>query len=339
MLAIKNRTPFAAAIVPGLDKDDFDTATVVVKGTFVLGAGARTLAVAEEQDPITYGDEHFGDPASSSVKRESDTCPTKRGTDVVLTGHAYAPRGKAKTVDVLLAAGPVRKAVRVFGDRRWFRSVGSYEASSPLAFDRVPLVYERAFGGTDTEAPDPAHHGIERRNPVGAGFSAGPEGRPIDGLLLPNLEEPTTLIQSPQDRPDPAGFGFTGRGWLPRVSYAGTYDEAWKSKRFPFLPADFDDRYFHGAHPDLISPTPFKGGEQVLVQNASNLGELRFTVPTVTLTITTLIKGIPAEHVPRLDTLHIEPDERRVVLSWRTTFRCPRAFLYIDEILIREARA
>jgi hypothetical protein len=41
MLAIKNQTPFTSAIVPGLDKEDFDTATVVVKGTFALGGADR----------------------------------------------------------------------------------------------------------------------------------------------------------------------------------------------------------------------------------------------------------------------------------------------------------
>ena len=336
MLAIKNHTPFTSAIVPGLDKEGFDTATVVVKGTFALG-GAR-LSIAAEQAPISYGDEHFGDPAFSSVKRESDTCPAKRGTDVVLTGHAYAPHRGVESVDVALAAGPVRKVVRVFGDRAWFRSLGSYSMSDPLPFDRVPLIYERAFGGTDTEGANPANHGVERRNPVGAGFSTGPNGKPIEGLVLPNLEDPAALIESPEDRPEPAGFGFTGRGWSPRASYAGTYDEAWKAARFPFLPDDFDERYFQGAHPDLICAAPLRGGEQVLVQNASDLGELRFALPTVALSITARIKGVAAEHVPRLDTVQIEPDERRVVLSWRTTFRCPRTFVYIDDIVIRETR-
>lgn len=335
MLAIRNRTPFVAAIVPGLDKDGFDTATVVVKGTFALGTGARKIPVADEQAPIAYGDDHFGDPGSSSVEREADTCPAKRGADVLLTGHAYAPRRRAESVDVSLAVGPVRKVVRVFGDRRWFRAVGAYGISPPLAFDRMPLVYERAFGGADTSDTDPAHHALERRNPVGTGISTGRSAKQIDGLVLPNLEDPDHLIRSPEDKPPPTGFGCIGRGWLPRASFAGTYDDRWKAERFPFLPADFDERYFQAAHPDLICQAPLAGGEQAFVQNASDLGDLRFSVPVSTLVATVTIKGAKADHSPRLDTLHIEPDRRRVVLTWRATFRCPRTFLYIDDVLIR----
>ncbi|AUX43425.1 hypothetical protein SOCE26_048730 [Sorangium cellulosum] len=337
MLALKNRTPFAAAIVPGLDREDYDTATVLVKGTFSLRSGARRLPIADEQAPITRGDEHHGDPATSSIRRESDTCPAKPGADIVLTGHAYAPPRKAESVDVALSVGRLRKVVRVFGDRRWFRAAGRFGISRPLPFDRMPLVYERAFGGADTSDPDPTNHVVERRNPVGTGLSTGQDEEQVERVLLPNLEDPAQLIESPGDRPPPAGFGVIGRAWLPRALHAGTYDDAWRAERFPFLPADFDERYHQAAHPDLIAPAPLAGGEPVVVQNASELGELRFSVPDVRLTITTRIKGVKRDHVPRLDTLHIEPDERRVVACFRITFRCPRSFLYLEEVLIREA--
>ena len=78
MLEIKNRTPFAAAIVPGLDKEGRDTVTVVVKGTFDLG-GRTSLAVSEKQVPIVHAETFHGEPGVSSIRYEADACPAKKG--------------------------------------------------------------------------------------------------------------------------------------------------------------------------------------------------------------------------------------------------------------------
>ena len=45
-------------------------------------------------------------------------------------------------------------------------------------------------------------------------------------------------------------FGPMGRGWPGRIEYGGTYDQNWIDNIFPFLPPDFDDRYFQMAPPD-----------------------------------------------------------------------------------------
>ena len=46
------------------------------------------------------------------------------------------------------------------------------------------------------------------------------------------------------------------------------------------------------------------------------------------------IRRVAASYPAVLDTVVIEPDERRVVLTWRATVSCPRAFLYIDWVSI-----
>jgi hypothetical protein len=334
MLDLRNRTPYPAAIVPGLDREGADLITVVVKGTFAIPRGASAVATAAaEQAPLTRADVFHGEPGASSVKYEADGCPEKRGTDVLLVGHAHAPRG-ATSIDVSLAAGPLRKVVRVFGERAWFRAVGGWEISRPIAFTRVPLVYERAFGGADLS--DPRAPAGEPRNPLGTGFSTGRSEAQIDGLRLPNLEDPAHLVAAPTDRPAPAGFGAIGRSFAPRVGFAGTYDDRWRAERCPFLPADFDPRYFNCAHPDLVSPRPFKGGEPVQVRGASPEGDLSFRLPTAALSIAISIKGVVSRHVPTLDTVLIEPDERRVVLSWRVTVPARRSLLHVDYVRVRE---
>jgi hypothetical protein len=337
MLEIRNKTPFPTAIVPGLDKEGRDTATVVVKGTFDLGRRGA-IAPSEQQAPIRHADAFHGDPGVSSVKHEGDACPAKKGTDVVLVGHASSIR-PVPSIDVSLSAGALRKVVRVYGDRVWYRGLGGVAVADPRPFTRMPLVYERAFGGGDLAVDDAASRPRDPRNPLGIGFTSAAEPERIEGVRLPNLEDPDALIATPADRPPPAGFGFIGRHWLPRSSFAGTYDDKWRAERFPFLPTDFDERFFNGAPASLVSPRPFKGGESVHVANASEAGELWFKVPSVGLEIAVSMKGAVGTHAPVLDTLVIEPDDKRVLVTWRATVPCPRAFLFIEWVRVSERKA
>jgi hypothetical protein len=204
----------------------------------------------------------------------------------------------------------------------------------------MPLVYERAFGGGDLAVPDPAARPRDPRNPVGAGFTSHVEPARVEGVRLPNLEDPGALIASPADRPAPAGFGFIARDWLPRRTFAGTYDDAWRADRMPLLPADFDPRFFfRAAHPSLTSPRPFRGGEPVAVTNVADSGELRFQVPATAIEVTARIRRVAVDIPATLDTLLIEPDAERVVVTWRATAPCPRSFLYIERVRVAEKRA
>jgi len=72
----------------------------------------------------------------------------KPGTDVVLVGHAYAGARPEARVDVSLDVGPLRKIVRVTGDRVWTRAGMAWIASRPVPFQRLPLVYERALAAS-----------------------------------------------------------------------------------------------------------------------------------------------------------------------------------------------
>ncbi|HXI56146.1 MAG TPA: DUF2169 domain-containing protein [Polyangia bacterium] len=340
MLEIKNLTPFAAALVPVMDARGKEGATVVVKGTFALPkarAASGALAVADQQAKIELGDVPFFDPPEkSSVRYAAESSPTKAATDVVLVGHAYALGGRGETVDVVLRIGPVAKMARVFGDRKWQRAIGRWRPSDPKPFDRMPLVFERAFGGWDTTSPDPRKHAFEPRNPVGVGFAASRLSSP-EGLPLPNLEDPRFLISATKDQPAPAGFGFIGPAWTPRRERAGTYDARWKKDRFPLLPLDFDPQFFQACLPDQIVRGHLQGGEPVAISNASPSRELSFTVPRRNLEITVWLRGQPTIHRPALDTFIVEPDENRALCVWKTTFPCPRQFLHIDLVRIRES--
>jgi hypothetical protein len=306
-----NTTPFIAERVVLQDRNARDLLVVIVKCTYSLKDNSR-LIPGEDQVPIQMADEYYGQPGESSVRSETDLVPKKIGTDLILKGHAYAPGRRGAQVDVSFGVGRTKQVVRVFGNRKWKKGVGS-----PELFDRIPLKYEYAYGGVDASHPDQRFHEREARNPVGRGFIAKQSGREVGDVLLPNIEDPRSLIKTSEDRPQPAGFGWIGRYWKPRVDYAGTADAKWIETRAPLLPEDFNDRYFNGAPPGLIINGFLRGNEPVEVVNASPTGALRFSLPgdfprvrVVTMTEKTSLDM-------KFDTLIVEPDEGRVVMVWR----------------------
>lgn len=315
-MLLDNETPFAADRFAVSGPTGADVLLVVVKATFTYGRKG-TLTVAEEQLPVETADRYNGDPAESSIAYASDFALGKMGTDVALLGHAYPLRPGDTSVNAGIQVGPVQKVVKVFGDRFWMRAMGLPRISRPAPFERIPLVYERAFGGTDRSHPEEKHHQWEPRNPVGTGFRARKSQLPVEDRPLPNIEHPHISVSHPDDRPEPASLGFIGPSWQPRVSYAGTYDEAWERNRKPLLPDDFNVQFFNAAHPELVSRGFLKGNEEVVAIGVSPDGPIELALPGLRLGVT--IEGSRAGIVPigvHLDKVVLEPDERRLVLVW-----------------------
>lgn len=305
--------PAQMALLP--DRDGRETLLVVVKGTFTLERGG--CRPADEPVPLTLADEHSGEPGLSTVRCESDFALEKPATDVLLLGHAWAPRGRAKESRVKLQAGPAGCEARVHGDRHWSVVLGLPKVSSPEPFERIPLCWERAFGGTQIQKGGDEVEGAEERNPIGTGFVKGRGASAIDGVALPNIEDPSELLKRPGQRCAPAGFGVVGRHWLPRRPLFGTYDEAWKRDRMPLPPVDLDPRAFCAAPQPLQARPHLRGGETVVAEGVSPDGPLRFELPRVAHRWEVRIANDWTGLTPLLDTLILEPDEGRVALVWR----------------------
>src|SRR5262249_24214192 len=146
-----------------------------------------------------------GETDPSSVRFESDLVPFKPCTDVVLVGCAHAPGGRPVTQLVAgLRVGDLRDGAVGIGDRTWETSrLQAPTISPPQPFVSMDLVYERAFGGFDGPA---GRHCPE--NHLGTGFIGKNTVERVDGLRLPNLEDPRDLIHAWDSRPRPVGFGF-----------------------------------------------------------------------------------------------------------------------------------
>ncbi len=323
---VENQTPFAFEALFLADEEMRPLLVPLVKATYDISE--RGLSLAAEQLPVNPAGEAYGDPAETSYRYEPECAFAKPATDVVLVGSAVAPKPGTTEMLVAFQVGPLKKGVRVIGDRAFYKALGSVRMTNPVPFERIPLRWERAFGGWDRSHSDPKRHELERRNPVGVGFR-GSGARFEEGIRAPNLEEPTRPLKAFGDRPPPAGFGFLSPNWEPRTKYAGTYDEKWEKDRAPLLPKDFDRRFFNAAPPGLIAPAYLRGDESVVVSGVSPSGGFAFKLPVGTP------PRVDVEHVGRddvsvstnLDTVIVDTDARKLFLLWRA------------QVLVREPTA
>ncbi len=292
LLQLANHTPFPAATLRWPDVDNRPKLTIVVKATFVLGREGNGVRPTPKQLPL-FNTDIVTDKDPPSVRFESDLVPFKPCTDVVLVGRAHAPEGKPVTELIAgLRVGQLRYGVVVFGDRTWqSQLLDTPRISQPQPFLAMDLVYERAFGGFDEPA------GMYcKENQIGTGFLGKWTGERVEGLGLPNLEDPRNQIHSWNSRPRPVGFGFYGRGWAPRLAYAGTYDEKYRKERHPLLPADFSYRFFNGAHPDLQVGGYLRGDEEVELLNVCpGAPRVHFRLPGLVPKITVARWTVPPE--------------------------------------------
>lgn len=325
MLQLANNTPFAAALNLLPDADAVDTLYVIIKATYTLWPAP---AVAAEQQPLRAADEYWGEPGASSLKYAGEFHLAKPATDVVLVGSAHAPGGRAvDELDTALVVGGLRKVVHVVGERQWTgRAVGP-ALSAVTPFVQMALTYERAFGGTHVIDADKGKVKTVAENPVGQGFRARQRREEIAGQLAPNLIDP-------DDEERPAGYGFIAPNWRPRLDHAGTYDDAWQRQRAPYLPQDFDARYFNAAHPDLIAAEYLTGGENVVLLNLSPRGRLQFDLPRCAFAVTVRLDGADEKPEIHLETVLLEPDDDRLTMLWRAAVPCDKKALKVEQVTV-----
>lgn len=164
-----------------------------------------------------------------------DAVMPKVQAEWLVTGFCHPADGAATGASAVRArVGAIEKRLAVFGDRAWVNG----RPTQPRPFDRMPLVWERAYGGEG-----------DASNPIGIGVRPGKtddKNAGEDGMhRLPNIEYLDRLIATPGQRVAPASFLPLDQTWAQRARRAGTYDDAWLKTRYPGMPADFDWRFFN----------------------------------------------------------------------------------------------
>lgn len=330
MLQLNNNTPFAADIATFPNEQGIDSLYVIVKATFIMG---QQWSLADEQIPPQKADEYWGEPGLSSIKNLSDFHIGKNSTDILMQGNACALNHQdVKQLDVHLSVGQVSKSLRVFGDRQWVNG----QPSTPVPFQSMPLVYERAFGGQ--HQIDELTLIAEERNLVGSGFAGKRSKAEMNGVALPNIEDPNQLIQQIEDTPIPASFSPSCGYWSPRTQWAGTYDEMWQTTRAPYLPTDFDKRFLNAAHPDLVYPGFLQGGEPIVIKGMHPAGDINLSVPRVKINCNVILKSKPVPITLNIETLTLHPNQQQLSMVWLAPFQCDKNLLNINEIELTLSR-
>jgi len=330
-----NATGMAAGYTLGLDKDAREWLVVVVKGTFLIPRNPNDEPVlAPEQVPLVTADTFTGEPGFSAPIYETDFAPRKPRCDILLNGSAHAPGGRpVDRVTVSLRVGSVRKSFDVVGDRIWQASALSVGASNPKPFVKMPISYDRAFGGVDRAKGDPATFRWYPTNHAGVGWHEYLDTKFLDGKPLPNTEETGHPVRKPNGTYRPMAFGPVGRAWQPRPKWGGTYDQHWLDNDFPFLPKDFDERYYQAA-PEEQQTEYLKGGDEVELVNLTPAGRAIFHVPRREVPVEFSYQNGQWEELPSvMDTLVIEPDQNRFQVTWRAQRPVRRNVFEVTQIV------
>lgn len=295
-------------VVPSRNEQGAPIFSVLLKRTYRILPN-RPLQRLESAKPFVEADEYWddGDPTWSTVKYEHELLPYKLATDVVVVGKAYSPQGQpVSQMDATVAVGRFSKMLRIFGDRRCvYRANQPPQFTNPIPFTEMEIRYEKAYGGKD----DKSLPGLEfyyPRNTMGTGIAIKNLREVIDGLPLPNLEDPNDLLTPERivlgeperwnQQPLPQGFGWFQKTWYPRCSFVGSIpgfvdvDEVMREELLKWVPKrqialarqfklpSFSVRFNNGASWGLIVPF-LTGDEPVRLTGFNPERELAFGLP------------------------------------------------------------
>jgi hypothetical protein len=173
-------------------------------------------------------------------------------------------------------------------------------------------------------------------NPIGVGFHSNLKEEFINGKPLPNTEELKDPVTEPKGKYRPMSLGPIGRGWEPRYKLGGTYDQNWLDNVFPFLPTDFNDAYYQSAPIDQQCDY-LRGGEEVVLRNFTPSGFTRFQIPRVQLPVVFFLKKEePFKTEGAADTLLLEPDAGRFMITWRASRPLKKNMFEVTQVLAGE---
>jgi hypothetical protein len=309
-IELVNDTALALAAIPWGLTPSRDCFTVIAKATcdLVPGGPAVLRAVADPPEGERFADLDARGESAASCVYPTDFALYKVRADVVLTGHACAPRGAVATMSARFAFGSegnaFTRAVVVTGDRRWEPGATPARASAPEPFVRMPLIHARAFGGAKYD-----------ENPVGVGF---PDRMRRGPALLPNLEDPGRRLRTPNQTAKPACFAPIPRSWKDLWASRGSKRPVW-----PCFPEELDWTLFQAAPP--AQQLAFLGGDE-----AFEIAGLRQDHPVITGSLPGIRarailvrRGAAEELALRLDTVVFDLDAMTLQLVWRGTATVP----------------
>lgn len=255
--------------------------------------------------------------------------------EVALLGTAYAPRGRpVERMTVALSVGEERRELAVSGDRRWETDGGEQRIGPATPFVRMPLTYDRAFGGrVEVEVDRESFVEVsDLRNRRGRGFDPGPPAKGLAEMLrcpagyprydeirlLPNVEDPAAPIRAWEDAPDPASWTPVPMDSAIHAARSVTPPAAGAPGTMPSM--EISDAVYHRAHPTWIIARPKHGSLVTMTGLAPDRDVISFHLPAIHIfaDYTTGVRTGTRELAPQL--LMLLPEEARFYLVFRHAF-------------------
>jgi len=288
------------------------TATFFVRAEFRLRHGEAAEPITE-RPIVCSGDVPYGE-ARQGLAYPTDYVPYKPLGEWMAIGTAHnAGWGDRHKFGARVRIGDHAKLVDVVGDRSWQPTLLRWEPGPAAAIAAVPLTYDRAWGG-------PAH-------------AANPLGRGQAGDAMHNLEIPGAWVDSRSSPALPAGFGPLPSTWAQRKQWMGKYNARWIRDHWPWLPPDFDVRFFMAAPEDQWVDGYFRGDEPIVLEQMHPVHAVyQSRLPGVRARcFVSQRSGAGAAGKPghwgeelhfrevplHLDTVWIDADQEKLVLAWR----------------------
>jgi uncharacterized protein YjbI with pentapeptide repeats len=288
------------------------TATFFVRAEFHLRHGEAAEPITDR--PIVFSGDVPHAEARQGLAYPTDYVPYKPLGEWMAIGTAHnAGWGDRHKFGARVRIGDHAKLVDVVGDRSWQPTLLRWEPGQAAAIDAVPLTYDRAWGG-------PAH-------------AANPLGRGQAGDAMHNLEIPGAWIVSRSSPALPAGFGPLPSTWAQRKQWMGKYNARWIRDHWPWLPPDFDVRFFMAAPEDQWVDGYFRGDEPIVLEQMHPVHEVYHSrLPGVRARcFVSQRSGAGAAERPghwgdelhfrevplHLDTVWIDATQEKLVLAWR----------------------
>ena len=300
-MKLENGTPLAAELFSGSTEETEIGCALLLKATYEIRDGGALELAKDAPWPI-----HLEPLATPYGTFPGEVANRKPKTDLIVLGKAKAPRGEAvRQMTVSVSLGSFRHSLAILGDRTWERTAAGLRPTEPRPFREVPITWPNAYGG---KVASPTFEIPNTDNPDGKGFFL--EERDAEGVSLPNVEDPNALIRSPKDVPRPVG-------WAPYPLAGGVRMEKLRGPDGGPRPYEEVEHWVMGwAHPDLIVETPAVG-TRLEVQGLTAEGTLSTTVPACPARASLVLDEAESRLVPRLDTLIVQAEERRLVVRWR----------------------
>lgn len=306
------------------------TGVLVAKATFDVDAHGR-VRLSDQPVPIFQSEEatELGVLPRDLVARADSSFELM----VLAAAYSTDPAGCAQRT-VTLRVGHHERRLLVSGDRRWVGSGADAVISEPTPFTRMPLTWERAYGGSAEIWVDPRtrvpfeHH----YNRSGRGLDVLPFLSKVDASWgcppgypraqqdrpLPNVEDPSSPITRWEDDPRPVS-------WAPMPLDLGLRTaEAAERLRTGLVRVEDPEEGL--PEPRHFAPTGMRfdeipAGTAIELSGCSHSGRWGFRWPGVTLAADYVVGTRTGSRELRPFQAVLLPDESRLTISYHRWIR------------------